>query len=245
MAICPNCNQELSDAAAFCPQCGYQANSPAVSPPLAAGPQADTLQLGKYFRTGWELFKQYPGGFIGFLFIYILAAIVLNRIPSVGWLAISAFGPTLYMGNFIVCAKLMHRQQPQFSDFFCGFNFFLPLLLTGILTSALVGIGILLLIIPGIYLAVGYIFAKELVIDRRMDFWQAMELSRRTVQKHWFAFFGFFLLLGLLNLAGGLLLGLGLLITVPLTFGAVTAAYADIFGWQSDYSGKIPTLKQP
>ncbi len=29
-----------------------------------------------------------------------------------------------------------------------------------------------------------------------------------------------------------------------MTFGAITAAFADLFGWQSDYSGKIPTLKQ-
>jgi len=61
-----------------------------------------------------------------------------------------------------------------------------------------------------------------------------MELSRRTVNPRWFGYFAFMLLLALLNLAGALLLGLGLLVTIPLSFCTVTAAYADLFGFQSD-----------
>ena len=60
-----------------------------------------------------------------------------------------------------------------------------------------------------------------------------MELSRLTVNPRWFAYFAFLLLLSLLNLGGALLLGLGLLVTIPVSFGAVAAAYADIFGLQS------------
>jgi hypothetical protein len=60
-----------------------------------------------------------------------------------------------------------------------------------------------------------------------------MELSRKTVHKHWFEVFGFFLLLGLVNFGGFLLLGLGLLVTVPWTLCALTVAYKDIFGIQS------------
>ncbi len=57
-------------------------------------------------------------------------------------------------------------------------------------------------------------FAKELVIDRQLDFWEAMELSRRTVHRHWVGFLGFLLFIGLLNLAGILLFGIGLLVTI-------------------------------
>ena len=35
----------------------------------------------------------------------------------------------------------------------------------------------ILLIIPGVYLMVGYLFASPLVVDRRLDFWPATELS--------------------------------------------------------------------
>ena len=90
---------------------------------------------------------------------------------------------------------------------------------------------------------VSYLFASVLVIDRRLDFWPAMELSRRTVQTQWFGFFIFFLLILLINLGGALLLGLGLLVSLPVSACAVAAAYADVFGLQSDYSGSVPTLK--
>ncbi len=45
---------------------------------------------------------------------------------------------------------------------------------------------------------------------------------------------------GVINLAGAVALGIGLLVTVPLTCCTVTAAYADIFGLQSDYSVNFP-----
>jgi hypothetical protein len=63
------------------------------------------------------------------------------------------------------------------------------------------------------------------------------------VHPRWFSFFAFFLVFVLINLGGALLLGLGLLVTVPFTSCAWVAAYADIFGLQSDYSGSVPRLK--
>jgi len=190
------------------------------------------LPLKDYFKTGWGLFTQYPGGFVGFCLLYLVIQAALNGIPYVGVVAAAVSTPLL-MGNFIVSAKLLHGQAPEFRDFFTGFNYFLPLLLLSLVACLAIIIGTLLLIIPGIYLAVAYLFASYLVVDRRMDFWPAMELSRHTVHPRWFGYFAFTLLLALLNLAGALLLGVGLLVTIPLYFCIVTAAYADIFGLQS------------
>jgi hypothetical protein len=39
--------------------------------------------------------------------------------------------------------------------------------------------------------------------------------------------------LSLLNLAGALLLGLGLLVTIPVSFCTLTVAYADLFGLEA------------
>lgn len=208
-------------------------------------PAAPALPLGDYLKRAWDLFKRYPGGFVGFFLVYILIQLVFHFIPWVGGVASFAVGPALIMGNFIVSAKLLQNHSPQFSDFFLGFRFFIPLLLTAMIGGALTGIGLLLLIIPGIYLMVGYLFAASLVIDRRLDFWPALELSRRTVQPQWFSLFAFLLLLILLNLVGAALLGVGLLISAPLTGCAVTVAYADIFGLQSDYAEDFPDNAPP
>jgi len=223
-----------------CPSCGHRAPESTITRTPASNRTTASLPLGEYLKTGWRLFLNFPGGFVGFFLVYLLIQIVLSFVPWIGGVASFVVGPALMMGNFIVCAKLLQSRSPQFSDFFLGFRFFIPLLLTALVGGVLVGIGFLLLVIPGIYLLVSYLFASSLVVDRRLDFWPALELSRRTIQPMWFGFFAFFLLLILINLAGAVALGVGLLVTVPFTCCVVTVAYADIFGLQSDYSEGFP-----
>ena len=245
MPYCPQCGNQLSGAEPRCPACGQPTDSP---PPLLEPSPArmqESLPLGDYFKTGWDLFKQYPGGFVGFCILYLVIQAALHRIPYVGPVASLAVSTPLIMGNFLVSAKLLHGQTPEFRDFFGGFQYFLPLLLLSLIAGLFIGIGTILLIIPGVYLAVAYLFASYLVVDRRLDFWPAMELSRRTVHPQWFSYFAFVLLVVLLNLAGAVALGVGLLVTIPLSFCTVTAAYADLFGFQSDYSQEVPRLKTP
>jgi len=231
MPYCPECGHQLTGSEPNCPGCGQPTPPPLLEPAPPRTPES--LPLGDYFKTGWGLFKQYPGGFVGFCLINLLIQGVLNSLSYVGAVASVAVTSPLFMGNFIVSAKLLQGQTPEFRDFFAGFRYFLPLLLLSLIAGLFIGIGTLLLIIPGIYLAVAYLFASYLVVDRRLDFWPAMELSRRTVNPRWFGFFAFMLLLVLLNLAGAVLLGVGLLVTIPVSFCAVTVAYAEIFGLQS------------
>ena len=182
MPQCARCGQEIPATAGFCPACGQPASQPPSGSAVSTRPAAPALPLGEYLKRGWDLFKRYPGGFVGFFLLYFVMQIVLHLIPLVGSVASFAVGPALIMGNFIVGAKLLQNHTPKFSDFFLGFRFFIPLLLTAMMGGALTGIGLLLLIIPGLYLMVSYLFAASLVIDRRLDFWPALELSRRTVQ---------------------------------------------------------------
>jgi uncharacterized membrane protein len=233
MTYCPKCGNQLTGAESHCPACGQPTDSP---PPLLETSPARTpqsLPLGDYFKTGWGLFTQYPGGFVGFCLLYLLIQAILNSIPYLGAVVSFAVSTPLLMGNFIVSAKLLHGQTPEFRDFFEGFQYFLPLLLLSLVAGVFIAIGTILFIIPGLYLIVAYMFASYLVVDRRQDFWPAMELSRRTVNPRWFGYFALALLVVLLNLAGAVALGVGLLVTIPLSFCAVTAAYADIFGLQS------------
>jgi len=64
-------------------------------------------------------------------------------------------------------------------------------------------------LIPMIYLQVSWAFTLPLIIDKRMDFWPAMQISRKMVVKHWWQVFGFFIVCGLVYLVG-VLVGLGI-----------------------------------
>ena len=101
-------------------------------------------------------------------------------------------------------------------------------------SQILIILGLLLLVVPGVYLMVGYILAPWFVLDRRVGFWEAMQLSRRTVQPHWFELFGLFLMIILINLLGALALGVGLLVTIPVSWCALTAAYATRVGFHAE-----------
>jgi len=229
-----------------------------------AGSTSSSLPLGSYLKTGWRLVKRYPGGFIGYTVVLFVISIILGLIPVIGNLAYSVICGPLHMGLFIVTAKLMQGHRAQFSDFFLGFRFFVPLLLV----LLLVGLFFLICIIPValvgalaifflgemagmvlmaplvllllICLSSAFMFVYPLVIDRRLGCWTALKLAYDTLSPRWLGVIGFLLLFLLINMAGAICLVIGLLVTLPVSMCALTAAFADIFGLQSDYGEGFP-----
>ena len=85
-------------------------------------------------------------------------------------------------------------------------------------------------ILPGVYLAVGYMFALPLVVDKRMDVWTALEVSRRVVHHQWWTAFALLIVASLIVLAGFLAFVVGVVIAVPVATAALMYAYDDLFG---------------
>ena len=191
------------------------------------------LHIQDYIKQGWEMFKEHIGEFVGFTLLIFVISAVSSKLGFVGPFLSSAVNSSLFAGFVIVAFKLLSGKSFQFGDFFNGFNYFLPLFLAGLAVGFLVSIGMVLLIIPGIYLAVGYMFTPFLVIDYRMEFWQAMETSRKIISKNWFTFFVFSLALFALNLVGLLAFGVGLLVTFPVSACAAAIAYKEVIGLYS------------
>ncbi len=188
------------------------------------------VDVSKYLKDGWEIFKTRAGEFVVFTLIIVLVTGLFSRLDVIGSLAASAVTAPLYAGFIIVVFMLFKSQEVRFGDFFKGFNYFLPLLLASLVMGILVTIGMVLLVLPGIYLLVSYMFVSMLIVDYHMEFWQAMETSRQIVTKNWFPLFVFFLVLVVINLLGALALGIGLLVTMPLSVCAICVAYRDIVG---------------
>ena len=76
-----------------------------------------------------------------------------------------------------------------------------------------------------------YKFTYLFIVDKRMDFWQAMKASHAIVRNDYFGFTMFVIVVFLVNVLGFLCLLVGLLVTVPLTFAAITVAYQEIVGF--------------
>ena len=138
-------------------------------------------------------------------------------------------GP-LMGGLYLYFLKKIRREPSTVDTAFSGFsNHFLHLFLGGFVTFTLTGLGFLCLILPGIYLLVAWIFTLPLIIDKRLHFWSAMELSRKTVSRHWFQFLLFGIVLTLLSMAGLLAVIIGFFIVAPIAVAALMYAYEDIF----------------
>jgi uncharacterized membrane protein len=202
------------------------------------------VKIGEYFSRGWAIFKDYALGFILFTLVIFLIGGALSQLPSPlgmrtadgtggGNLIANILSPVFGVGYYCVAFQIARSRPRGFADFFNGFKKFLPVFLTALVSGVLIGLGLLLLILPGIYLAVAYMFAQLFVIDKNMNFWSAMETSRKLITKKWFSFFGLGLLLSLLVLAGFLVIGIGALVTIPLSACVLAAAYEDIVGLNS------------
>jgi hypothetical protein len=87
----------------------------------------------------------------------------------------------------------------------------------------------LCLILPGVYLFVAWFFTLLLITDKRLEFWPAMRLSRKTISMHWWKFLGFLLVLMLINVVGMMTLCVGVFVTIPVSLAALMYAYEDIY----------------
>lgn len=184
------------------------------------------VQIVNYLSEGWKLFIANPGLPI----VYTIVLVVLQWIPVVGGLIFGLLSGPLIAGYYLALRKQVFGEPVQFGDYLQGFNNPVPLILTGVVSYLLIGIGTVLLVLPGIYLAVSYLFAIVLTADRNLDFWQAMETSRKFITRQWLHFFVLFLILFALNAAGALLFHIGLLLSVPFTTATVLAAYHNLIG---------------
>jgi len=73
-----------------------------------------------------------------------------------------------------------------------------------------------------------YSFAAANAHFFKVGAWEAMEASRKIIQKRFFQFFALILVVALINILGILCLFVGLLVTVPMSYAIFYAAFDDI-----------------
>ena len=105
------------------------------------------FRLMDYINRGFNIFGKNAAFFIGFFIIQICVSLFLGVIPIAGQLVSSLISGALTAGYFIVADKIDRNEYVEFSAFFDGFKLFLPLLLSSLITFALVIVAFIPLII--------------------------------------------------------------------------------------------------
>lgn len=191
--------------------------------------RAAPLDIAGCLERSWNLLKANFWPLVGATFVSLVVMIVANMIPVVGIFVGVLLTGVFYGGLYLYYLRTIRGQPVELGDVFSGFTLaFVPLMLATIVSTLLISAGLLLLILPGIYLGVSYIFAYMLIIDKRIEFWAAMEISRRVITAQWWRVFGLLLLASVIAALGVVALIIGVFITVPIYLGALVYAYEDL-----------------
>lgn len=198
------------------------------------------LQIRHAFKRGWALVKSEFWPLVGItaLIIVLIALagnIIISRVSDettggTSLLGLVLNGP-LIGGLYLYFLKKIRRQPTSVETAFAGFSKrFLHLFLANLVMTLLTVLGFVCFILPGIYLLVAWWFTFPLVMDKGMEFWPAMELSRKMITKHWWKMGLFMLAFSLVCLLGLCFCGIGIFIAAPIAIAAFLYAYEDIFG---------------
>ena len=183
----------------------------ALSPGMAQAYEAQIfaqppqLRIVDCIERAWALLKANFGLLFGASLIYGLISLC-QLIPGIGfiyWIFKGVFQGGLYL-VFIRCIR---GQPAAVGDVFAGFSVaFVQLLLAGVVGGLLSALGFCCCFLPGIYLFIAWTFGVPLVVDKKLEFWSALELSRKVVTRVWFEVFGLTLLVFLPSIVGSALL---------------------------------------
>ena len=119
--------------------------------------------------------------------------------------------PVFRYGSKLIFVQAARQEKPDFETLIKGFREnYLSIILANLLVTALIGLGIFALIIPGIIIACRLAFVSYIVMDKKADPIEAVEMSWRLTRGHgWTIFFmgfvSFFLIIfGLMMLLVGI-----------------------------------------
>jgi len=183
------------------------------------------LSIESTLQVGFNLLRKAPAEFI----IFSILGVIIFSNPLSGLLL---GGPV--MASYFHMARLASsNQRIEISDFFKGFEKAGSLIKLNLLIFLVVLLGLIMLILPGIYFAVSYVFSHLFVWFYDKDPTEAIRLSRKTVSGNFGQILLLFLILAGINLLGIMALGVGILLTMPFSFCVVYAAFDDIIGYSN------------
>jgi uncharacterized membrane protein len=134
--------------------------------------------------------------------------------------------PVVKYGGDWMYLRYMRDERPNIGDMFSGFKKgYLNIVLANLLVVAIVGIGILLFVVPGIIFACRLSFVPYLVMDKGLDPVAAIEKSWFMTRGHGWRIFGMFLLAIVMFCCGLVLLIVGALFALMWVGTAFASLY--------------------
>jgi len=215
-----------------------------------------TPTIGGSFSFGW---KRMFDKFIYLLIIVIIAGIVTGPFQAT-WRADSfhlfliplvmlalAWGllvvPVVTYGEKFLFLKAMREEEIDLKELFSGFTTnFVNIILANLIVVALVGLGIVLLFIPGIIVACRLAFVPYIVMDQKLDPIKAVERSWKMTGGHGWKIFFMAIISFFVIIAGVICLFVGVLISIMWIHAAFATLYQEVLN-QEIKNNTIPIIE--
>ncbi len=207
-----------------------------------------TISTQAAFKRGWELFKSHQK----FLIPATLLLLVLGSLDDSGdhrgfygyghpgfhahgfnmghgggalTLLIFVVALFLQIGFTKALLKIEAGHEPKWKDLVDHADLLVRFFVANLLFGLLVGVGTILLVIPGIYFMVKYFFVPLISIDKNLGIKETFAESARLTDGVKWKLLGFLLLMIGLNILGAMAFMVGLLATVPVSSLAYIHVY--------------------
>jgi hypothetical protein len=192
-----------------------------------------------HFQMEWRLFKARAGVFIFSMVLLFLSGIgfkrallVLHRSGFAIWLTVLLAWllvcSGMIVGLHVMALKSVDGQVPRVEDLFGSLALGPAYLLALVLYCAAVGVGFALLIVPGIFLAIRYCLFAQIITDKSAGALAALRDAAVLARGNWSQLGVLFFVAFLLNMVGAAILGLGLVISFPVSLLAIAGFYRSL-----------------
>ena len=127
--------------------------------------------------------------------------------------------------------------SPRIGTLFAAFRVYWNAILASLLSAAIIIMGIVMLVIPGIFFIVKLIFVTYLVVDRKMEPVDAVKESWRMTKGYGWRIFGMLVLAVPVALLGLLAFGIGVVISIMWINLALASMYEAVARREPVHSG--------
>ncbi len=195
--------------------------------------EGTTVQINQAVQYGWATVKKDFWYFVG---LAVLSGIISNLTVDwedgkSQWSILSVFLSTwMTCGTTALVLSYQQGKKLPLSDLFTQFRYFWRVLGATLLVGIIVGIGLVLLIVPGIYFALRFAFVVQLIVDRNLGISEAMSESTRLTKGKKLPLFGFGLTMLGIMILGAIVFGVGVFVALPVVWLATVAVYRQVSG---------------
>ncbi|MCB1197976.1 MAG: hypothetical protein KDK51_06345 [Deltaproteobacteria bacterium] len=185
---------------------------------------AVTAKIGKFVGLALLLFLL--NIMTGFFAIVLKDMHLLSAVLNIAVYLVSTM---LMVGFFRICLRIVDQKDFEIIDVIVSdISLLLKVIAINVILGLMIGLGFLLLFIPGIFLALKYGLSFLYIIDRNDPVIESIKICGDDTTGSKMELFLLGLLMIGINFVGLLCLGVGLFVSLPMSYVALAYAYRKI-----------------